>query len=246
MRNKLNTLYAATAIFTAVSLPAFAATPTLKVTTIETPPAAYKNPETKQVEGIAVDKVRELAKRCDVNVEVTIQSAWTRAYDDVVSGEMDGLIPTTFTEERLALFDFAQPALVDFNISLIVPLKSPYTEFTGYNMLDGKVIGIRTGAEMGDSVKEYLATDKAEVVGRVNSTGLSKILFSKQVDFLIDSPWSFADHLGENRSKRAMRVIEPHLETSPQYLALSKKRAAPFAAGTPISECLLGNATSSR
>lgn len=215
-------------------------TPTLKVATIETPPAAYKDPETKEARGLAVDKVRELAKRCGVNVEVTIKSAWSRAYQGTIEGKTDGLIPTTFTEERLAFFDFAEPALVDFDISLLVAPSSPYKEFTGYDMLDGKMIGIRTGASMGKGITDYLATGKAETMERVNSAGLARILFNKQVDFLVDSSWSFPHHIGENRTKREMRVLEPALESSPQYLALSKNRAAPFAAGTEVSNCLLG------
>lgn len=214
--------------------------PTLKVATIETPPAAYKDAETNEVKGIAVDKVRELANKCGVNVEVTIKSAWSRAYKGTIDGTTDGLIPTTYTQERLAFFDFAEPALFNFDISLLVAPNSLLKEFTGYDMLDGKVIGIRTGASMGQGITEYLATGKAERMERVNSTGLARILFNKQVDALVDSAWSFPHHIGENRTKREMRVLEPALESSPQYLALSKNRAAPFAAGTEISECLLG------
>ena len=240
VQKKSSMLCASALIVSGLFNGATAQQPTLTIATIETPPAAYKDPETKEARGLAVDKVRELAQKCGVNVEVSIKSAWSRAYEGTIEGKTDGIIPTTFTQERLALFDFSEPALFNFEISLLVPPSSEFTEFTGYDMLDGKVIGIRTGASMGQGIADYLATGKAEKMERVNSAGLARILFNKQADVLVDSAWSFPHHIGENRTKREMRVLQPALESSPQYLALSKNRNPAFAAGTEISNCLLG------
>lgn len=213
--------------------------PILKVATINVPPMAYMDPETMIVTGVVTHLVQERAAACNVTVAFIFTPSWARAYQMAVSGTADGLIPTTYTQSRLASFDYAMPAFYDLRPSLIVRQDSPFLRFTGLEQLDGKRVGIRAKAKLVKNFDDYIENGTVEIVERTNSKGLAEVLIAGTVDFIVDSPGVMAYHLGKDQMEEKVRVLEPNLGSSQQYLALSKKRQSQFAAGTALSECLL-------
>lgn len=213
--------------------------PILKVATINVPPMAYMDPETMIVTGEVTKLVQERSQACGAQVAFIFTPSWARAYQMALTGTADGLIPTTYTENRLSDFDYAQPPLYDLRPSLIVLQSSSYHRFIGLKMLAQSRIGIRAKAMLIKSFDDYLASGNVTVVERANSKGLAEALFAGQVDFIVDSPSVIRYQLGSDQVEEKVRILEPSLGQSLQYLALSKKRAAPFRQGTALSKCLL-------
>lgn len=213
--------------------------PILKVAAINVPPLAYMHPDTMIVSGSVAERVQKRVESCGAVAAFIFSPSWARAYQMAITGTADGLIPTTYSESRLSDFDYAEPAFVDLRPSLIVRTDSPFYEYTGLDMLKGLRIGRRAKALMGKAFDEYVASGQVTLVERMTSKGLAEVLFEGQVDFIVDSPSVMTYHLGQDQVDAKVRILEPSLGQSLQYLALSKKRSAQFAENTKISACLL-------
>lgn len=213
--------------------------PILKVATINVPPLSYLNPDTMVVTGSITKKVQERAGTCGADVAFIFTPSWARAFQMAVVGTADGLIPTTFSEKRLTDFDYAQPAFVDLRPSLIVRRDSSFLRFTGLHILEGRRVGIRAKSLMGKDFDAKLESGEVIVVERMNSKGLAEALMKGEADFIVDSPEVITYHLGIEQVENKIRVLEPSLGASLQYLALSKKRSTEFSPGSEISDCLL-------
>ncbi len=216
------------------------AKPILKVATINVPPLSYMDPETMRVTGTVTKAVQDRAGKCGLDVAFIFSPSWARAYQMATSGTADGLIPTTYAESRLVEFDYSNPALVDLRPSLIVRKDSPFLRFNGLHILDGHRVGIRAKSLMGKDFDAKLASGSVTVVERINSKGLAEALIKGETDFIVDSPDVINYNLGEEQVGEKVRVLEPSLGSSLQYLALSKKRSQTISEGTSASNCLLG------
>lgn len=213
--------------------------PILKIATINVPPLAYMDPDTMVVTGEVTNKVQDRAASCGVQVAFIFSPSWARAYKMALDGTADGLIPTTYTKDRLSDFEFAQPAFYDLRPSLIVLKESGYKQFTGLNMLQGKRVGVRSKAKLEPSFDAYAASGMLTAIERVNSKGLAEALFSAQAEFIVDSPGVMAYQIGATQMDAKVRVLQPSLGQSLQHLALSIKRSETFKSGTEVSNCLL-------
>lgn|GEM_PF-1196162 len=212
---------------------------TLRVSTIVVPPLVVHDRENNRLSGTALDAVRALANRCGADVDFIITPSWNRAYMMAQLGIADGVIPTNFSEERLAYFDFPSEPLVDMKPSLIVRIDSPAKRFSGLDILKGKRIGVRTNALLEKDFDAYVRSNKATLVERSDSVSLVDELLSGRVDFIADSSAMIVYHLTRSKIPERIRVLEPPLGASGQFLALSKKRSASFAPETDLSHCLL-------
>lgn len=218
----------------------FASDKTLKVASFNVPPYVYLDAATNQVHGTLADIVRTRADHCNIAIDYVIAPSWARAYQTAVEGTADALIPTNYTSERAKLFDFAEPSIGEVNASVIVREDSPHEHFTGFHMLDGQHIVKRAKGLLGEQYERYEKLGKMKVVERLTSKDLAEELLSGRVDFIIANYSTIAFHLGEEKIGPRVRVLTPTVGRSVQHLALSKKRAASFAANTEISNCLLG------
>ncbi|MEX0297732.1 MAG: substrate-binding periplasmic protein [Kordiimonas sp.] len=238
IRNTFFYLYCTSIFILSINTGA-AAKPILKVATINVPPLSYMDPETMRVTGSVTKIVQARAKKCGLDVAFIFSPSWARAYQMAVSGTADGLIPTTYAESRLVDFEYSKPALVDLRPSLIVRKDSPFLRFNGLHILDGRRVGIRAKSLMGKAFDAKLASGSVTVVERMNSKGLAEALIKGEADFVVDSPDVINYNLGEVQVGEKVRVLEPSLGSSLQYLALSKKRSQAIAEGTAASNCLL-------
>ncbi len=219
--------------------------PTLRVSTIVVPPLVVHDTDNNSLSGTAVNAVRALAKQCGADVNFIITPSWNRAYMMAQIGIADGVIPTNYSEDRLAYFDFPSDPLVDMKPSLIVRIDSPAKHFSSLDMLRGKKVGVRTNALLEDKFDAYVRSGKATLVERSDSVSLVDELLSGRVDFIADSSAMIVYHLTESKIPERIRILEPPLGASGQFLALSKKRASSFASGTDLSHCLLPPASPS-
>ncbi|NVJ97081.1 MAG: transporter substrate-binding domain-containing protein [Alphaproteobacteria bacterium] len=216
-------------------------TPTIRISSIVVPPLVLRDEKSEAISGTAVEALRRLAEKCGVGTEIIITPSWNRAYMMAQIGIVDGVIPTNYAEDRLEFFDFPSKPLVDMSPTLIVRKDSSVTTFSSLEMLAGKRVGVRTNALLEDKFDTYVRSDKATLVERSDSKSLVDELLSGRVDFIADSPAMIIYHMTESNIPQRIRVLQPPLGHSGQFLALSKKRSPAFAEGTGLSECLLGN-----
>lgn len=214
--------------------------PILRVSGIVVPPLITRNKEDGSLGGSAITALRQEEKRCGITVEVIISPSWNRAFMMAQVGIVDGVIPTNFAKNRLAHFDFPPSPLVDMRPGLIVLADSPITTFTGLAMLEGKRIGVRTAALLEDRFDAYVRSGAATRVERPDTKALVDALLRDELDFIADSFAMVEYYFENNPTAQKVRRLDPPLGVSGQYLALSKKRSAPFAPGTEPSACLLG------
>lgn len=213
--------------------------PTIRISSIVVPPLVVRADPKADVTGSAVEAARALAHACGANTDFIITPSWNRAYMMAQIGIVDGVIPTNFSEDRLAFFDFPKEPLVDMSPTLIVRKESPVMAFTSLDILKGKRVGVRTNALLEDKFDAYVRSDQAILVERSDSRSLVDELLSGRVDFIADSPAMIIYHITESNVPKRIRVLDPPLGHSGQFLALSKKRSAAVADGTALSKCLL-------
>ncbi|SDD86514.1 substrate-binding periplasmic protein [Kordiimonas lacus] len=213
--------------------------PTLRVSTIVVPPLVMQDSGSKNIHGEAIDALQLLVETCGAEADLVVTPSWNRAYMMAQIGIVDAVIPTNFAEDRLSYFDFPTEPLVDMSPSLIVRVDSPFLRFSGLHILKGKKVAVRTNALLEQKFDAYIRSDQATLVERSDSISLVDELLSGRVDFIADSPTMIIYHMTESKIPERIRVLDPPLGRSGQFLALSKKRAPAFAAETEISRCLL-------
>jgi len=213
-------------------------TPTLRVSAIVAPPLIVRETEDGTLTGTAVNAVRSLTAKCGTNVDFIISPSWNRAYMMAQVGIVDAVIPTNFAESRLAYFDFPVSPLVDLIPSLIVRKDSPIDHFSSLEVLRGKKVGVRTKALLEDNFDAFVRDGNATLVERSDSISLIDDLLSGRIDFIADSSAMIIYHMTESKIPQRIRILEPPLGASGQYLALSKKRSTAFAEGSMLYDCL--------
>jgi ABC-type amino acid transport substrate-binding protein len=220
-----------------VALPSHA--DALRISTIVMPPFIEVTPGDAP-HGQAVDAVTELAEACGLEPQVIIMPSWNRAFTSAQTGVTDAVIPANYSAERAEHFDFPDTPLLTVEPRLFVRKDSSFTAFTGFAMLDGHGVSVRKNAILEAGFDAYVRAGTVALFERGESRAMMDDLLSGRVDFVASPPTMFEAALKAHGLMDRVRSLEPALGKSVQYLALSKKRAAVIAEGTPASACLLG------
>lgn len=213
--------------------------PVLKVSTVPLPPIITVDPQTGHVSGQAAEKVRRMAKSCSIDVEFIAPPGWSRAFAMAREGTTDGLIPANHSKERTTFFDFHPHALLDLGPALMVRAESSIMRYEGLKQLRGQRIAIQQSILIEPAFDAFIRSDQVKLTIRGNATALVEELLTGRVDYIADSKAVLEHYLGESGILKRVRTLEPAIGSAPQYLALSKKRLAAFASGTPLFKCLM-------
>lgn len=222
-----------------LAMPAQAQAPVLRISTIVMPPFIEVSPGDAP-HGQAIDAVTRLATGCGLEVQVVIMPSWGRAFTSAQNGLTDAVIPTNYSDERAITFDFPATPLLTVEPRLFVRTDAPYVAYTGFAMLDGLGVAVRKNAILEAGFDAYVRAGTVALFERGESRAMMDDLLSGRVEFVASPPTMFEAALKAHGLMDKVRSLEPALGKSVQFLALSKKRAAVIADGTPASACLLG------
>ncbi|NVJ97080.1 MAG: transporter substrate-binding domain-containing protein [Alphaproteobacteria bacterium] len=211
----------------------------LRIATIAVPPFVSVDPNTDNIDGIGPEAVRKIAAQCGMEVSFVISPSWARAYMMAVSGTVDGIIPTTFSEERATELDFHPATLFDAGPSLMVRADSGITGFGSLQQLEGQRLAVQQNILLEPKFDTFIRGGKVDLYVRANATALVEELLSGKVDYIADTYSVLEHHLGRPDVLSHIRVLEPKVGIAPRYLALSKARRELLAPGTPLSRCLI-------
>lgn len=213
--------------------------PVLKIATIHVPPLTFLDDQTGEATGSIVQTARSVANRCGISIEFIYTPAWGRSYEMAASGIADGIIPTTYIDERLEHFDYAKHAYGNLFPSIIVRSNSEHNRLSGLDMMNGKRLAIRAKSIVNDALMEKINRGDIVPITRANTKSSLDALLSGEVEFMLASRDIVYFYLGKKQTVEKVRILEPSLGHTPQYLALSKKRSPIFAENTAFSDCLL-------
>ena len=166
------------------------------------------------IDGIAVDIIREMFKRAGIQYNMTLRFPWDRLYRLTLDKPNYGLFSTTFTAERQPLFKWVGPLAK----TGWVLLAAPGNNVSVASLKDAAQYQI--GAYKNDAVSQHLESQGLSPVNALRDQENIKKLLSGKIDL-----WATTDPVGRYLAKQegvsglntALRFNEAEL-----YLALNK------------------------
>lgn len=212
----------------------------LKVTFILSPPLIVGTPDEYVFSGIMIDAVTSLANTCGLKAVFVESPSWSRAQIAAQEGVADALMPTNWSEHRLAHFHFPEEAIYDSEMRVMTLKGYGYESYDGLAMLRGKRVGKLDNALIAPDVDRFLAGPAVILSERPTVLALFENLVRRRLDFVIGDVLSGIHYTSEAGLWDKVQVLEPAIGAIPQYLALSRKSPLFREAGGPdILQCLL-------
>jgi ABC-type amino acid transport substrate-binding protein len=140
-------------------------------------PVIYRNAE-GQPAGILPEVLEAFAKASGTPIKLKLYP-WKRAYVSAEKG-LGGVIGVSKTSERMKVFDFSEP-IYDDNISVVV-LKGQVFAFDTLSDLQGRKIGVQSGASYGTDVDAAIAAGELTVEADQSHTSRLKKLLHGRID----------------------------------------------------------------
>ena len=113
----------------------------------------------RQSAGILSEVLRQFAQDSGTEVNIKLYP-WKRAYTNAEKG-LGGVIGLSRTPERMQIFDFSAP-IYDDSINVVV-LKGKEFPFNSLADLEGRIIGVQSGASYGSEVDAAIAAGQLSV-----------------------------------------------------------------------------------
>lgn len=143
------------------------------------------------IDGIAVDIVREMFKRAGISYNLTLRFPWDRLYRLTQEKPNYGLFSTTYTEERKPQFKWVGPLAKSGWVLLAAPGST-------LSVKDLKSAGqYRIGAYKNDAVSQYLETQGLSPQNALRDQENVKKLEKGQIDL-----WATTDPVGRYLAKQ--------------------------------------------
>ncbi len=195
----------------------------LELVTLQYPPYEYK--EEGAIKGIAVDIVREVFKRMDQPIEISLYP-WSRSLRMVEKGSADGIFTVFKNQEREQFLDYSKEVLMPQVISFFV-LADSQIVFDGdisklHKYKFGIVHGLSYGVLFDAAVKHQtkgISTSSA-YTGEVNI----KHLLKQNVDIIVSNKYGALDIIKKMSVQKKIKELSPELQNVPSYIAFSKKK----------------------
>ncbi|MES2821866.1 MAG: ABC transporter substrate-binding protein [Pseudomonadota bacterium] len=169
----------------------------------------------EQLSGVAVDIVREMFKRAQVDYSMTLRFPWDRIYKTALEKPGYGVFVTARLPEREALFHWVGPIGPDDWV-LLGKADSPIT----LTSLEGAK-AYRVGAYKGDAIAEHLQQQGLTPVAALRDQENIKKLQTGQIDL-----WATGDPAGRYLAKQegvtGFKTIL-RFDSAELYLALNKE-----------------------
>jgi polar amino acid transport system substrate-binding protein len=167
------------------------------------------------IDGIAVDIIREMFKRAGIHYNMTLRFPWERIYKLALEKPGYGVFVTARLPEREALFKWVGPIGPDD----WVMLGKPDSRITLKSLDDAKQY--KVGAYKGDAIAEHLAEKGLEPLTALRDTENAKKLMAGQIDL-----WATGDPAGRYLAKQegisGLKTIL-RFDSAELYLALNKE-----------------------
>jgi len=169
----------------------------------------------ENIHGIAVDIVREMFKRAQINYNLTLRFPWDRIYKLALEKPGYGVFVTARLPEREALFKWVGPIGPDD----WVLLGKPDSSITLNSLDDAKQY--KVGAYKGDAIAEHLVEKGLKPITALRDTENAKKLMAGQIDL-----WATGDPAGRYLAKQegvsGLKTIL-RFDSAELYLALNKE-----------------------
>ncbi len=166
------------------------------------------------IDGIAVDIVREMFKRAGIQYSMTLRFPWDRIYKLALEKPGYGVFVTARLPEREALFKWVGPIGPDD----WVLLGKADSSITLNNL--GEAKQYKVGAYKGDAIAEHLVEKGLEPITALRDTENAKKLMAGQIDL-----WATGDPAGRYLAKQegisGLKTIL-RFDSAELYLALNK------------------------
>jgi polar amino acid transport system substrate-binding protein len=192
--------------------------------TEEYPPYGYL--ENKEIKGIAVDVVKELCKRQNIELKLELLP-WTRALKMTELGEADGIFTTFYSEERTKYLDFVEEPLA-YEAQYIYTLKGNTINYDGtMKSLSTYKIGILQDYYLGNEFDSAMQNGTLKVEETTDmKTNLQKLVDGR-IDLIVDH------HLSTLFYLKKMNLLDQVVESKetfrqPESLHLCFSKAKKF------------------
>ncbi|WP_137819410.1 ABC transporter substrate-binding protein [Pseudomonas sp. 2FG] len=167
------------------------------------------------IDGIAVDIVKEMFKRAGVKYSLTLRFPWDRIYKLALEKPGYGVFVTARLPEREQAFKWVGPIGPDDWIMLA----KPDSKIALNSLEDAKQY--KVGAYKGDAIAEYLVQQKLEPLTALRDQENAKKLESGQIDL-----WATGDPAGRYLAKQegvsGLKTVL-RFNKAELYLALNKE-----------------------
>jgi ABC-type amino acid transport substrate-binding protein len=136
-------------------------------------PFEYHDEKTNKIIGYDIDVAEAIAKKIGVPLEVT-EMQFTGLIPSLQNGQADLVIAAMYiTPQRKEVVDFADPYM---DTGMVVAVRKDDTAIKGPNDLNGKVVGVKTGA-----TSEKVAQEMNEKGAKITIKS-----YKETVDYLLD------------------------------------------------------------
>lgn len=166
------------------------------------------------IDGVAVDIIREMFKRAGIQYNMTLRFPWDRIYKLALEKPGYGVFVTARLPERETLFKWIGPIGPDD----WVMLGKADSSITLNSLDDAKQY--RVGAYKGDAIAEHLAEKGLQPITALRDTENAKKLMDGQIDL-----WATGDPAGRYLAKQegisGLKTIL-RFDNAELYLALNK------------------------
>lgn len=180
-------------------------------------PYAIKNAKGLIDSGITYDIMKTALEELGYKFAVEEVNYAYRCFVLSRSGQISGAFFTTEVGKNNKMFYLEKP-LEYWTLNVMVPLDSPYKEYTSLSQFDGKHIGFTKNYGYPEKIKnnkKWLVEEENEVI--LNLRKLS----AKRIDLYIDDPYQAAEMI--QRENLKVRVLYPSVDIVPTYVEIKDR-----------------------
>lgn len=191
---------------------------------LEFPPFEYLDKKTLEPGGLAVSKVKEIAKKNNLKIKISILP-WTRSLDMVRKGDADAIFTIYKNPEREKFLDFSTEVLAYQIVSLFVNKDSSITYNTSAPLvsLNKYTFGVVSSINYGSIFDAFKNKIKLETVQNLEAN--FRKLKLERVD-IVPSNYRVAEYTINNNSAEflnSFKTLVHPLQEVPSYIAFSKQ-----------------------
>ena len=190
--------------------------------------APYEFSREGELDGVAVEVVRETFARMDQAYEFTMLP-WSRALLYLEQGRVDALFEILDKPERRAFADYCHEVLMEETVSLFVRADSLIRYDGLVSTLADRRIAVRQDFSYGEKFDAAVATGQLAPIRKVvNTTTLIRLLMHGRVDVIIGDkygiPYVYRQEFADRASFQGILKLTHDVQVTPAYMVFSKKR----------------------
>lgn len=176
--------------------------------------------ENGQHTGLAIDILRDYAKRHDLRVEVNLDIPWTRAMQMLGSGELDVIAGAYFTAERNQIHFYSKPFAQDD----IMVFQRRNDQFQVNDLHD--LIGYRGARPQGGSYGDYIdmfAEQRLDMIFSPTGNRIFDVLLNGRVDYVMLGRFDGLTNIYRDSLSDKITAIEPPIDSNDVHFLFSRK-----------------------